>query len=82
MTTELSQVMKPKTREKLDQDPIDPWSDHITQLYNDISFKPNPASSVSGGVTRHDVSAINPSLRPYERSCGVLKRKFGEFKSL
>ncbi|CDF35152.1 unnamed protein product [Chondrus crispus] len=77
-----AQMMEPRSRDELDGEFIDPWSDYIPPMYNDVNFKPEPCSSVCGGVTRDDIISIDPGQRKYERLAGTLKRKFGEFKSL
>ena len=82
MTSTRSQVMEPKTRDELDGEPFDPWTDAIAPLFNDVLFRPHPISSLAGGVTRDDIASIDPSNRVHERPAGVLKRKSGEFKSM
>jgi len=75
ITAARAQLMEPRTREELDGEPCEPWTDNIAPLFNDVSFKPQALSLFSGGVTRYDIASINPALRPYEREGGILKRK-------
>lgn len=82
MTTARTQLTIPKSREELDTEHVDPWTDHIAPIFNDSMFKPDPVFTLSGGVTRSDIAAIDPVRRPYVRIAGVLSRKFVEFKSL
>ena len=82
MTTARAQLMESRTRDELDSGNIDPWSDSISSLFNDVDFTPCPVEKLAGGVTRSDIMTINLRVRPYERQGGLLKRKFAEFKSL
>jgi len=82
MTTARAQLMEPRTRPELDGEPIDPWTDNIAPLFNDTTFQPRAVSVLAGGVTRADIISLDPSVRAYERDGGVLKRKFGSFKSV
>lgn len=82
MTSVGSQLMEPQTRDELDRECIDPWTDEIVPLFNDDLFKPHAISSLAGDVTRDDIASIDPSNRIHERPAGVLKRNFGDFKSI
>ena len=82
VTSTRSQLMEPKTRDELDREPVDPWTDAMAPLFNDVFFRPHPISSLAGGVTREDIASIDLSNRVHERPAGVLKRKFGEFTSM
>lgn len=74
--------MDVRTREEMDAEVQDPWTVHISPLFNDITLKPNRVVTLSVYVTRSVVDSVNPCARPYERDALTLKRKFGEFKSL
>ena len=81
MLTARQLLMEPRTRDELDGEPIDVWFEHVAPLFNEISFKPDAVAVLFGGVSRSDISTIDPSKRPYEREAGVLKKKFAAFKS-
>ena len=82
LTSTRSQLMKPKTRDELDREPVDPWTDAIALLFNDVLFRPHPISSLADGVMRDDIASIDPSNRVHERPAAVLERNFGEFESM
>lgn len=82
MTTVRSQLIEPHARSELDSEPLDPWTGSITPLFNGETFCPAAVSTLGEGVTRADITFLDLAIRQYGRAVGVLKRKFGEFKSL
>ena len=46
MTFARSQGMEPKPRDELDREPVDPWTDEIGPLLNDVLFRPDPISTL------------------------------------
>ena len=82
MTRTRSMLMEPRTRADLDAESVDVWTDHIAPLFNDATFEPPAFRRFAGAVTVADISGIDSSRCTSTRHSGVLKRKFGEFKSL
>jgi hypothetical protein len=64
----------------LDRVPVCPWTYHISGLFNDRSFKPDPIESFVNGVRRYDIAKINPSNFEHHHDCGVLSREWAEVR--
>lgn len=81
MTIARQLLLNTRTKEQQDMVFVDPWDDHIVDLFNDIKFQPKPVHVLRGGLTRSDISGLDPSKRPYIRLSTTLKNKFSELKS-
>lgn len=74
-------LLHARTKEPQDMVYVDPWDDHIVDLFNDTTFQPKPVHILRGGLTRSDISRLDPSTRPQIRIANTLKNKFSELKS-
>lgn len=81
MAKERNTLMEPIIREVLDSITIDPCDDHITPLFNYISFKSECVTTISSVITRSDYDCIYPSVVIPNRTPGTLKSKIVELKS-
>lgn len=67
-------------QEKLDHKIADPMIEEFVLLFNDLEFEQEANAK---GETLGDICMINLALRPHVMfDGGMLRRKFGEFKSL
>jgi hypothetical protein len=74
-------ILTPRDRNVLDEQPVEPWADHVEPLYNDPSFCPKAQPLLFNGVGRGDVDGIDPSKLLHERTGDMLKAKFSELRS-
>lgn len=61
ITSPVQQLMHVKSREELDREFSDPWSDLITTLFNDENFQPARMAVPRGGVTSNVIESIDPT---------------------
>lgn len=80
MTSARQLLTTPRSREQL-ENPVDPWSDHIINLFNDPEFKPTLVPTPRDGITKSVIDSLRPSERPFERDALLLSRKFAELRS-
>jgi hypothetical protein len=77
----LALILTPRDRYVLDEQPVEPWADHVGPLYNDRSFCPEAQPLLFNGVGRGDVDIVDPSKLYHERTGDMLKSKFSELRS-
>ena len=82
MLAELGRVSGRRTKDELDRELEDPWTLSFAPLYNDPEFKPTRTSNLAGGITLEEIRHIDPSTLIRSRSAAVLKKKWGEVRSL
>jgi hypothetical protein len=51
----------PCDRDRLDREPVCPWADHFSPLFNEPTFRPAKAPQYVNGVMASNVEGINPS---------------------
>ena len=75
MLSQVTRMEGRKSRQDLDREKEDPWSEHFAPLFNDREFKPLLVQNLAGGVTREEISIISPSILREKRGAGELKKK-------
>lgn len=81
MTSVVEQIRRQFTRQELDAERGDPWTDQIAPLFNDLSFKSQKVAVFIGGVCRSDTENLDPAARPHVREGGFLSSKFSDFRA-
>jgi hypothetical protein len=71
----------PSDRDHLDREPVCPWADHFSPLFNDRTFRPAKATQCVNGIMASDVEGINPAELLAERAATALRYHFATFKS-
>jgi hypothetical protein len=77
----LGLILTPRDRHFLDEQPVEPWANHVEPLYNDRSFCPEAQPLQLNGFGRGDVDGIDPSKLYHERTGDMLKSKSSELRS-
>jgi hypothetical protein len=81
MTIARRLLSRPRDRDELDREPVNPWDDHIAPLFNDSNFAPVACDTVCDGITAADISSIDPSQLPHQRSSSKLSEKWAKLRS-
>jgi hypothetical protein len=71
----------PRDRDMLDREPVCPWADHFSPLFNGPTFRPAKATQCVNGVMAGDVEGINPAELLAEPASTALQSQFATFKS-
>jgi hypothetical protein len=77
----LALILTPRDWYVLDEQPVEPWADHVGPFYNDRSFCPEAQPLLYNRVGRDDVDIVDPSKLYHERTGDMLKSKFSELRS-
>jgi hypothetical protein len=82
LTTSARRLLsRPRDREELHREPVNPWDDHIAPLFNDSNFAPVTCDTVCDGITTADISGIDPPQLPHQRSSSQLSEKWAKLRS-
>jgi hypothetical protein len=81
MTSARRLLSRPRERDELDREPINPWDDHICPLFNDRSFAPACNELLCDGITASDVAGIEPLRVEHERTSSQLADKWAKLRS-
>jgi hypothetical protein len=71
----------PRDRDQVDLEPVCPWADHFSKLFNDRTIRPAKATKYVNGIMAGDVEGINPADQLAKRAPTVLRSQFATFKS-
>jgi hypothetical protein len=71
----------PRDRDQPNREPVCPWVDHFSPLFNDCTFRPAKATQCVNGIMPGDVEGINPAELLAERAPTALRSQFATFKS-
>jgi hypothetical protein len=77
----LGLILTPRDRHALDEQPVEPWADHVEPLYHDRSFCPEAQPPLFNEVGRGDVDGVYRSKLYHERMGDMLQSKFSELRS-
>jgi hypothetical protein len=71
----------PLDRDQFDREPVCPWADQFSKLFNDPTFRPAKATQYVHGVMASEVEGISPAALHAERAPATLRSQFATFKS-
>jgi hypothetical protein len=66
----------PRDRDQLNREPVCPWADHFSPLFNNPTFRPAKATQCVNGIMADDVEGINPAELLAERAPTALRSQF------
>lgn len=67
-------LMQPRIKEEQDMVIIDPWDEHIVDLFNDESFQPEPVHFLPEGLTLSDIKGLNQARLHHIRTSSTFKK--------
>jgi hypothetical protein len=76
MTSARRLLSRPRDRDELDNEPVNPWDDHICPVFNDRSFAPACNELLCDDITASDVAGIEPLRVEQERTSSQLADKW------
>jgi hypothetical protein len=81
MTSARRLLSRPRDRDELDREPVNPWDVHMAPLFNDSRFAPVACKALCDGITAADVFGVDPSKLVHQRTSSQLSEKWAKLQS-